>query len=173
MEFLAWLLVLFLIIIFFGTAAYASFRAAPWLPVRTKDQMRISQTLRGRKGTFLELGAGDGRVLVRLARETGMTGIGFEISLIPFIAARIRILASGVKGKVKVQFKDFFDQDFSHADAIFCFLTPPAMKKLKVKFEREVRPGTRIVSYSFSVPDWTPTLVDRQGGGIPIFIYDR
>jgi hypothetical protein len=52
--------------------------------------------------------------------------------------------------------KNFYNQDLSKADIFFCFLTPKAMLKLSAKFESELKPGTRIISYAFSIPGWSP-----------------
>lgn len=172
-ESLVWLLVLLVIIIVFGTAAYASLRAAPWLPVRTKDFDRIMKAVEGHAGPFIELGVGDARIITQVAERFHISSIGYEISTIPYLAAKSRVIRVAKEHRPKILFKDFFNVSFADAKIIFCFLTPPAMKKLKEKFEKECTPGTRIISYSFSVPGWEPTVTDRNGTGIPLFIYDR
>lgn len=173
MELVLVFLLFLAIIIFFGTAAVASFRAAPWLPMRSVDFDRVLKQCNGRTGQFAEFGAGDGRLLIQIAKHTELTGVGYEISMIPFCAAKIRLRTAKVVKKANVVFKDFYYADLRPVRTIFCFLTPPAMAKLKVKFEKEAQPGTRIISYSFSIPGWTPTHVDREGSGIPIWVYDR
>ena len=49
---------------------------------------------------------------------------------------------------------DFLDQDLSEATVILCYLFPEALRALRPKFERELQPGTRIVSEVFTVPGW-------------------
>lgn len=172
-ELITWLVILFVIVFVFGSAAYASFRAAPWLPLRGKDHDRVLRYIKGRKGLLYELGAGDARLLVEVAQKTEAQGVGFEISVLPFLAGWLRIIFSGTRGKTTLLFKDFFQEDFSKARTFYCFLTPPAMRKLKPKFERELQNGTRVISYSFEIHGWNPTTVDRgDGKKIPIFVYD-
>lgn len=165
--------VFLLAFIVFGTAAYASFRAAPWLPLRTRDHHRILRHLENRVGTLLELGAGDARLLAQVAKKTKLKGVGYEISLLPYIAGKIRLKLSHACKNAELHMKDFFYEDFSHADVVYCFLTPAAMEKLRPKFEKELKKGARVISYSFKIPGWNPTIEDREEGGIPVFVYDR
>lgn len=173
MELVTWLLLLCIIIVVFGTMAYASFRAAPWLPLRKKDHKRVLDHLNKTEGLFVDLGAGDARMLVDVCRHTKLHCIGYEISVLPYLAGKLRLFLQNTSSQAEMKFKDFFREDLSHVDIVYCFLTPPAMKKLKKKFEQELRPGTRVISYSFEISGWTPTHVDRNGTGIPVFVYDR
>lgn len=167
-------IVLFLIIIVFGTAAYASIKAAPWLPVRSKDMKRIIALSEPDTHELIyDLGSGDGRILVALAQNSRSRLVGFEISLIPYVFSHLRILLAGVTRRVEVRFGDFLKRDLSNANLIFCFLTPMAMKKLAPKFLSELTPGTRILSYAFSLPGWVAKKVDKpEQDSIPIFVYE-
>ena len=60
----------------------------------------------------------------------------------------------GLDSKVTFIEGDFLDQDLSKATVILCYLFPEALRALKPKFERELKPGTRIVSEVFTVPGW-------------------
>ncbi|MFA6553333.1 MAG: class I SAM-dependent methyltransferase [Patescibacteria group bacterium] len=157
------ILILLGIIVFFGTAAYAGLKAAPWVPVFKRDIPRIIK-LAGIKPDDIvyDLGCGDGRVLVALANSTPAKRlVGFEISVLPYLWTKGRIIFRGLSRRVDVVFKDFLKRDLSQASVIFCFLTPMAMKKLAPKFKAELRPGSRIISYSFSIPGFTPDAVDK------------
>jgi len=172
-ELYIWLFVFAAILFVFGSAAYASFRAAPWLPLRSKDHSRVLKYMKGRKGLLVDLGAGDARMLVDVVRGTDLTAHGFEISFIPFVAGLLRLQLARAGKRAKMLFKDFFMEDLSSVDVIYCFLTPSAMERLKPKFERELKKGSRVISYSFSIHGWNPTVVDRDGTGIPVWVYDR
>ncbi|MFC1687746.1 hypothetical protein ACFL0L_04140 [Patescibacteria group bacterium] len=167
-------IVLFLVIIVFGTAANASIKAAPWLPVRSKDMKRIIALSEPEKHDLIyDLGSGDGRILVALAQNSRSRVVGFEISLIPYIFSYLRMFLSGVMRRVEVRFGDFLKRDLSNANLIFCFLTPMAMKKLAPKFRHELKPGTCILSYAFSLPGWVAKKVDKpEQDSIPIFVYE-
>lgn len=172
-ETVVWLVLFLVAALIFGTAGYASFSAAPWLPLRTRDHKRVLKHLKNRVGTLLELGAGDARLMVQVARHTKLKSIGYEISLLPYLAGKFRLKMTQAYHSAELLFKDFFREDFSHADVVYCFLTPVAMEKLKPKLEKELKKGARVISYSFKIPGWTPTIEDREGDGIPVFVYDR
>lgn len=150
------------LVVVFVTAAIAGLKAAPYVPTFQRDVRRMLK-LAGVKPDELviDLGAGDGRFLITAAREFQARGIGYEISILPYLVALVRVLCSGVRQRVHIELRDFYQVDLSPAKVVTVFLTPMAMAKLKSKFERELRPGTRIVSFAFPVPDWKPTTVDK------------
>lgn len=151
------ILALFIVI---ASAAWAGFHGAPWVPTWAKDFDRV-RTLAALQETDVvyELGAGEGRLLKVFAATKAQTILGFELSFLPFLIAWVRLRRFAPR--VQVHCQDFFKADFRKASVIFCFLTPPAMRKLKEKFAAECRPGTRIISYAFSIPGWTPDVTDK------------
>jgi len=166
-------LLLAVIIIAFGTAAYAGMRAAPWLPVFKKDLDRIMQLARIKEDDLVyDLGCGDGRVLAAMANNTPAQFVGYEVSFLLYLLAKLKVIFLGLSKRVEVRYADFLRRDLGQATVIFCFLTPMAMKKLSPKFKNELPAGTRIISYSFSLPDWQPREVSRPDDkSIPIFYY--
>ena len=173
-DLVTYLLILFGIILIFGTAMYASFRAAPWLPVFKRDIKRIIEFSEIKKGDkVFDLGCGDGRVLIGLANNTGAEYlIGYEISFLFYVLSKLRIFFLGLSKKVDIRFDDFLMKDLSSADVVFCFLTPMAMKKLKPKFEKELKKGTRVISYSFMIPGWTDIGINQPNDDdLPIHKY--
>lgn len=169
-----YLIILFGIILVFGTAMYASFRAAPWLPVFKRDIKRIIEFADVKKGDkVFDLGCGDGRVLIGLANNTQAEYlIGYEISFLFYIWSKLRVIFMGLSKKAEIRFGDFLMKDLSSADVIFCFLTPMAMKKLKPKFEKELKKGTKIISYSFTIPGWTDAGINQPNDfDLPIHKY--
>ena len=167
---------LFLIIIFAPliiTAWWVFFMGGPWAPSRKKDFSRIIKILAPKPNYLIyELGCGDGRFCAALARDREVRVVGFEISLLPYIVAKTRIWLSGLGKKVKIKYKNFYAQDLSEADAIFCYLTPWGLLKLKPKLEKELRPGVKIVSYAYTIELWQPNLRDRPTEKeVPIYLY--
>lgn len=169
----AWLLALAALIVVAGTAAWAGWRAAPFVPTRQRDVERMLRLAEVKPGELVyDLGAGDGRFLLAAARR-GARAVGFEISILPFLIACLR-LALGRATAARIELKDFFRQDLSAADVIVCFLTPAAMAKLGPKFSRELKPGARIVSYAFSLPGWTPAVKDKPTPQtMSVYLYRR
>lgn len=173
LEVLIYILILLFIVFFFGSAAYAGWRAAPWLPAFKKDMERIIKLAELKDDDLVyDLGSGDGRVVIALANNSRAQFVGYEISLIMYCWSRLKIFFSGLGKRVEIRCSDFLTNDLSQATVIFCFLTPMAMKKLSIKFQKELKKGTRIVSYSFSLPDWQPLVTDKPDTtSIPIYKY--
>ena len=159
---LLWTVALLLVFIVAVTAAWAGWRAAPYVPTRQHDverMLRIADLKPGEK--VVDLGAGDGRFILTAARDYHATAVGYEISLLPYIVAKFRLWKARLGGSATMVMKDFFYENLADADVVVCFLTPVAMKKLGEKFRRELRPGTRIVSFAFSIAGWQPVLKDK------------
>lgn len=107
-----------------------------------------------------DLGCGDGRVLFYLFGVNQKAKyIGIENNLFPIILARFMIFLNKKKFKNNVEIinKDFFKQDLSDATHIFTYLYPHIMDELLPKFQKEFKPGTRLVSLSFKFAGKTPT----------------
>lgn len=125
-----------------------------------------------------DLGCGDGRVLFYLSRSNKKAKyIGIENNPFPLFLVKIMSIFKNNKDiDVKIVNNDFFKQDISEATHVFLYLLPKKMDKLLPKFEKELKPGTRIVSLSFPFMDKTPTkTIDLKRGkyklGRNIYVY--
>jgi tRNA A58 N-methylase Trm61 len=153
--------------------AYAAMSGAPWVPTWRKDIERIQGLLKLRAGeTCYELGCGDARVTVALARMTRAKVVGIELSAIQYVVARIRVVLSRV-ATASVKFGNVFSKNLSDADAVYLFLMPETYAKLAPKFERELRPGTRVASYVWPIPGWEPIEVSEASDRLKIYLYER
>ncbi len=161
------------IFIVFATAALAGVLAAPYVPTFQRDVRRMLALAALRQGERLaDLGAGDGRIVVTAVQTSGVRAVGYEISILPYLIARLRAAIARPSGAATIEFRNFYRTDLSTFDVVTCFLTPSAMEKLRPKFERELRPGTRVVSYAFAVPGWQPTTVEKPTPrSTPVFLY--
>ena len=101
-----------------------------------------------------DLGAGDGRLLFAALEKGAGRCVGIDIDSKKVNEAREVARERGLDGKVTFIEGDFLDQDLSEATVILCYLFPDALRALRPKFERELQPGTRIVSEVFTVPKW-------------------
>jgi len=130
------LFILFMIVI--GSAAWASFSAASWVPTWKKDLKRILDLANLKSGeTLYDLGCGDGRILEYAAENYEIKeAVGFEISLIPYIFAKLRASFAQGHKKMRVVYGDLFRVNLKEVDVVVCFLMPAAIKKLKPKFEK-------------------------------------
>jgi ribosomal protein L11 methylase PrmA len=106
-----------------------------------------------------DLGSGDGRLLFAAIEKGAGRCVGIDIDSKKVDEARELAREKGLDDKVTFIEGDFLDQDLSEATVILCYLFPEALRALRPKFERELKPGTRIVSEVFSVLGWKENLV--------------
>lgn len=150
------LLIIFIILLLavLTTMAIAALSAAPFVPLFKRDVRRLLDLAEvGPADTLYDLGSGDGRMLIMAVKEfKAKNCVGFEISLLPYLLSKIKILCLGLKQKIKIIPKNLYAQNLKQATVITCFLMPRALKKLSPKLKKELTPGARIVSYAFAIP---------------------
>lgn len=111
----------------------------------------------------VDLGAGDGRIVISAARDFGAraTGIEYDPQLAAF--ARSRVAKAGLAGRAQILQGDLFEYDFSQATVVTLFLLPELNLRLRDRL-LAMRPGTRVVSQEFDMGDWMPDERVRAGG---------
>lgn len=128
---------------------------SPWAPWWRTGDDKAREILKFAKVTkedvVYELGSGEGRVLIMAAKEFGAKGVGIEIDPLRAFISKILLMANGVSSKVKIIRGNFFEKDLSQASVVFVYLVPKTLNRLKPKFFKELKPGTRIVSYRYEM----------------------
>lgn len=142
-----------LLIIFAATALLFGFVllfGAPYLPT-LNPQLKIALDLIDMKPGqhLLELGCGDGRVMVAAA-ERGLRVTGYELNPILALLAWARTRRYG--GMVKVVWGNFWQAKLPAADGIFVFLLPKYMTRLDKKIMQEISQPCKLVSFAFEIP---------------------
>lgn len=117
--------------------------------------------------TVYELGSGDAMFLITTAKEFGAKGVGIEIDPLRAFIATLMIRIIRVNDKVVIKRKNFFDEDLSKATVIFVYLVPKALGRLLPKLLKELKPGTKIVSYVYNID--LPLIVKNEKE--KIFVY--
>lgn len=147
----------------FGTMIRAGFLGAPWVPTFGKTVLEQIKLAGIKPGEIVyDLGCGDGRWLFTAARITpGKKFIGYEISVLPFVLAKIRQWLSPDRSRLEFRFKNYFHEDLSQADVLYCFGLPEVIGRLEPKLAAELKPGARLISYVFRLPHKQPAAVFR------------
>ena len=101
---------------------------------------------------IIDLGSGDGRTVITAAKR-GSRALGIEYNPDMVELSRKNAAAAGVTQRATFEKADLFETDFSKAQVITMFLLPSINMKLRPKL-LELKPGTRIVSNSFTMEDW-------------------
>jgi SAM-dependent methyltransferase len=104
------------------------------------------------KDYVIDLGSGDGRTVIAAAKR-GARALGVEFNPDLVALSKRKAMAAGVAGKASFIKADFYTLDLSKATVITMFLLPEINMKLRPKL-LGLKPGTRIVSNSFSMEDW-------------------
>ncbi len=103
-----------------------------------------------------DLGCGDGRIVTTAAKRFGAKGIGIDIDPKRIAESEQNARTSGVADRVRFIQGDLFDADLSQATVVTLYLLPSVNLRLRPKLERELRPGTRVVSHNYDMGDWEP-----------------
>ncbi|MGB2984079.1 MAG: SAM-dependent methyltransferase, partial [Candidatus Bipolaricaulia bacterium] len=85
--------------------------------------------------------------------------------------ARAWILLAGVRNRARIVRGNMYAFDVSDADVVVLFLSATANFKLQMRLRRELKPGSRIVSYYHPMWGWTPTETGEAKGEYPIYMY--
>jgi predicted RNA methylase len=133
-----------------------------------KVRRMLSMAKVGPKDVVYDLGSGDGRILITAVREFGARSVGIEADPLRFIFSRILIKLLRLGGQAKVIWGNFYNKKLNEATVITVFLFDSANAKLKEKFERELKLGTRIISYHWPFKGWRNVEADEEE---EIFLY--
>lgn len=104
----------------------------------------------------IDLGCGDGRIVITAAQKYGSRGTGVDIDPDRIQEATDNAKRAAVDKLVTFKQGDLFDADISDASVVTLYLLPDVNLKLRPKLLKDLKPGTRIVSHSFNMGDWKP-----------------
>jgi len=102
----------------------------------------------------VDLGSGDGRILIAAARSHGARGFGVDIDPIRIRESNANAQAAGVAHRVSFRQQDLFRTPISGADVLTLYLSREINAQLRPRILAEMRPGTRVVSHDFDMGDW-------------------
>ena len=135
-----------------------------------KKMIQLADLRPGQK--LFDLGAGDGRLVIMAAQDTGASAVGVEMRDDLIERAHTEIKKLNLEGKVTMIHDDFFNVDLSEADVVTLYLTTSGNERLRPKLERELKKGARVISHDFKVGSWKPSVVYNELLGHTIYSYD-
>ncbi len=142
------------------------------LPPVPTNQERIRKALKlanlQADETLYDLGAGDGRVLLIAAREFNAQAVGIEIGPVQCALIYLRAAASGFGNKIQIKWGNYLKADLSQADVVFLYATSKEVLRVASYLEKQMKPGSRLVSISADFPEWEPSTIDDRE---LIFVY--
>ncbi len=135
---------------------------APWWRTNSKTARAVCKLGSiNSKDFIIDLGCGDGEVLIQAAK-LGARGVGIEIDPIRYLIAKVRGDINKVPQKIKFKRGNFFNEDISSASVIIVYLVPKTLEKLVPKFKKELKKGTRIVSFVYEIKGLEVKKIDKQ-----------
>lgn len=146
-------------------AAFAAvlLRGAPYLPTLEPQSKAALELLDLKAGqTLLELGSGDGKVLV-LAAQAGLNVVGIELN--PFLVVVSWLRTRHYRKQVRIMWGDFWRVQWPECDGVFTFLLPRFMSKLDKRMQEVKKP---LVSFAFKIPG---RKADAERSGVFLYRY--
>ncbi len=151
----------------------------PWVPTSRLVIERLLEMLSvGPGDVVLDLGCGDGRLLVAAAKR-GATGICIEIDRVMCNITEIAATIAGVRHRIKILCRDFFSVDLRGVEPrpsiVYTYLFSSILSELAPKLEEELELGTIIVTLDFAIRGWSPffakPIVDEYGHSRVLWFY--
>jgi SAM-dependent methyltransferase len=119
----------------------------------------------------VDLGCGDGRIVVTAARDFGARATGVEVDPFRVLWARAWALLAGVRRRVRIVRGNMYTHDVSNASVVVLFLSATANFRLQERMRHELPPDARVVSYYHPIWGWEPDLIGEARDGYPIYVY--
>lgn len=150
---------------------------SPWAPWWQMPEVVCKKSAEyakvNKEDIIYDLGCGTGKALVMANKLFGAKGVGIEIDTIRSLIAKWNIWKSKATG-IKIIKDNFYNVNISDATVLYFYLVPNALKRLTRKLLRELKPGVRIVSYIYSLPDTYKGKVKliKHDKSLKIFVYE-
>jgi protein-L-isoaspartate O-methyltransferase len=122
-----------------------------------------------------DLGSGDGRLVITAAKRYGSRGVGIDIDPALITQSRANARKEGVENLVEFRQQDALTVDVSPASVVTLYLLSGANLKLRPTLQKQLKPGSRIVSHQFGMGDWVPTrtetITDQRGTSRLLYLW--
>jgi SAM-dependent methyltransferase len=129
----------------------------PYVPTPQHVVNRMLQIAQVSSSDYvIDLGCGDGRIVITAARDRGARGFGVDIDPQRIEESIANAQREGVTDMVEFRVQNLFDTDISKASVLTLYLLPVVNLQLRPRILTELRPGTRVVSHDFDMGEWDP-----------------
>lgn len=113
-----------------------------------------------------DIGSGDGAIIIYAAKKYGARGVGIEIDRNLVLKARNKAFVEKVEHLVEFRDQDAFTVDVSPATVVTLYMLPEFNAKLAPILERQLKPGTRVVSHDYEIRGWAPDRIEHMPGHV-------
>jgi uncharacterized protein (TIGR03000 family) len=137
-----------------------------WVPTPddiVEEMMKLGGVKEG--DIVYEPGPGDGRVLIAAVKKGAKKAVGIEIDPEKVVAANENVKKAKLEDKIKIIEGDALkDRDYSEASVIMLYMGNEFDELLRPILQKQLKPGTRIVSHRFLMGDWMPDKTIKVNG---------
>jgi SAM-dependent methyltransferase len=134
----------------------------PFVPTPIEVVDRMLEIAEVQKGDIIyDLGSGDGRIVIRAAKKYGTRGVGIEMDQTLVDKARKSAQAEGVSHLVEFRVEDALAADISPATVVTLYMLPWFNAAMKPSFQKNLKPGARIVAHDFGIDGWPPVKTEK------------
>jgi SAM-dependent methyltransferase len=121
--------------------------------------LRVVDAMLGMAGVrpgdyVIDLGSGDGRILIAAARSAGARGLGVDIDPARIRESNANARDAGVNTRITFRRQDLFTTPLGEADVLTIYLLPEINLRLRPRILAEMRAGTKVVSHDYDMGDW-------------------
>ena len=136
---------------------------APFVPtpVPVVDRMLLLAGV-GPADVVYDIGCGDGRMVIAAAKSRGARGVGIDIDPKLIEESKANARTEGVEARTRFICMDAMKAHITEATVLMLYLLPESLEALKPLFERDLRPGSRIVSHNYRIPGWDDRVVSTD-----------
>ncbi|MBI4167269.1 MAG: class I SAM-dependent methyltransferase [Acidobacteria bacterium] len=153
-------------------------RLAPFVPSPESVVDAMLQLARVDKHDHVyDLGSGDGRIVIMAAQKYHAQAVGVEIEDELYKKSMARIAELGLQDRAKILHMNMYKVDLKPATVVTLYLLTSVNERLRPILERDLRPGTRVVTHDFKIPGWEPSktedVMSEAGYSKKIYLYVR
>ena len=105
---------------------------------------------------LIDLGSGDGRIVITAAQKRGAQGFGVELDASLVEASNEAARKAGVAGRAQFFVRDLFETDIREASVLTMYLLSSVNLQLRPRILAQLKPGTRVVSHDWDMGEWKP-----------------
>jgi SAM-dependent methyltransferase len=165
----------FLVVLFVAACAHAGAPGVRYEPTAMDVVETMLQMAEVRASDVVaDLGCGDGRIVIEAVRRYGARGVCVDIDPRRIEEARANAVRAGVTDRIDFLTQDLFATDLREVSVVMLFLSPEFNLRLRPKLERELAPGSRVVSHWHDMGDWRATRTVRMrsdGRERPVYLW--
>jgi len=144
---------------------------SPFVSSLDEVVVKMLKLARLKAGELLyDLGSGDGRVLIAAARDFGASAVGVELREDLVEKSIDKICELHLEDRIHVIHGDLMDVSVADANVVTLYLSERGNKILKPKFEKELKPGARVISHSYEIRGWKPIYTEHRQ--YRIYVYE-